>query len=481
MVENDAALWAEQMFRGCELGDRRRTKRLIDLGGRLAAAGGGTVASACGDDAKAIEGGYRFVRNEHVSVEAIAEGGFASTAEMARGVELLLAIQDTTSLSYSHSVSEKLGDLGGPKSSQGRGWFVHNTILLDGHTGETVGLIDQERWMRALNSRGSRKRRKETPYEDKESFKWQAASERVRQRLSPKKMRHVIEVCDREADIYEYLTYKLEDEGRFVVRSSVDRRIDAEAGRLWHAVSEQKPLGEYEVKVPQRGGQKGGKKQKPRKSRKARTAKVAIRAIQVTLKPPYRPGRKLHKQAVWIVQVLEEQPPVGEDGLEWLLLTTEPADSYEAARQVVWYYEQRWRVEDYHKAWKATGCRVEHQRLQDPANLERMAVILAFVAVRLLQLKETSETHSDWPCTAIFSDSAWKCLWLKLLKDGEPRELPDEMPTLKWAYYALARLGGFQDTKRTGKVGWATLWKGWFKLADMVEGYELAQGGGECD
>jgi hypothetical protein len=224
MVEGEAVRWAEKIFSECNLGDSRRTSRLIDLGARLAAAGGGTVASACGDDAHAVEGGYRFVRNEHVSAQAIAEGGFASTAEMARDVELLLAVQDTTSLSYSHSVAEKLGDLGGPEISQGRGWFVHNTLLLDGHTGETVGLIDQARWMRAPNRRGSRHKRKETPYKDKESFKWQGASERVRQRLSPEKMRHVIEVCDREADIYEYLSYKLEAQERFVVRRATRNR-----------------------------------------------------------------------------------------------------------------------------------------------------------------------------------------------------------------------------------------------------------------
>jgi hypothetical protein len=462
-----------RVFGQCDLGDGRRTARLVALGAELAKDGGGTVASACGDDAGAAEGGYRLLRNKHVSVEAIAEGGFASAAEMASEVELLLAIQDTTTLSYSHSVAEQLGDLGGPEKAEGRGWFVHNTLLLDGRTGKTVGLIDQERWRRAPKSRGKRHERKETPYEDKESFKWQAASERVGQRLGAETMSRVVEVCDREADVYEYLAYKLDLNERFVVRSRHDRSVDSEAGRLWQTVSEQKPLGDYEVKISQRGGQKGSKTQKPRKARKGRTAKVTVRSARVTLKPPYRPDRKLHEQEIWIIQVLEERSPKGEDGLEWLLLTTEAADSFETARAVIGHYERRWRIEDYHKAWKS-GCRVEDQRLQAPDNLERMAVILAFVAVRLFQLKEMSEDKSELPCTAMLSDIAWKCLWLSVLKKSQPKKLPDDVPSLTWAYYGIARLGGFQDTKRTGRVGWAALWKGWVKLADRAEGFELA-------
>nr|WP_236544936.1 MULTISPECIES: hypothetical protein [Aeromonas] len=42
----------------------------------------------------------------------------------------------------------------------------------------------------------------------------------------------------------------------------------------------------------------------------------------------------------------------------------------------------------FHKAWK-TGAGAERQRMEDPDNLERMVSILSFVAVRLLQLRES--------------------------------------------------------------------------------------------
>jgi hypothetical protein len=303
MVEPDAVEWAERVFGGCELGDGRRTARLVDLSAHLAKAGGGTIATACGDDLAAAEGGYRFVRSKHVDAADIAEGGFAATVEMACTLEVMVAIQDTTSVSYSHSVAKELGDLGGPKDRQGRGWFVHSTLLVDGLTQGTVGLIDQERWRRPPGTRGKRQKRKETPYAEKESFKWQASSERIRARLGAATMARVIEVCDREADIYEYLTYKLERGERFVVRSSWDRSVESESGRLWATVKEQAALGLYEVQVPQRGAQKASRNQKARKARKARTAQVTLRAARVKFKPPPRPDRELPAVDIGVVNV----------------------------------------------------------------------------------------------------------------------------------------------------------------------------------
>ena len=71
----------------------------------------------------------------------------------------------------------------------------------------------------------------------------------------------------------------------------------------------------------------------------------------------------------------------------WILLTTETVKTFEDCRTVLRFYELRWRIEEFHKAWK-TGAGVERQRMQSADNLERMAVILMFVAVRLIQIRE---------------------------------------------------------------------------------------------
>jgi hypothetical protein len=55
---------------------------------------------------------------------------------------------------------------------------------------------------------------------------------------------------------------------------------------------------------------------------------------------------------------------------------------------LVRFYELRGRVEEFHKVWKSAGIQVESFRLQTRNNLEKIIVITAFIAVRLLQLRE---------------------------------------------------------------------------------------------
>ena len=78
----------------------------------------------------------------------------------------------------------------------------------------------------------------------------------------------------------------------------------------------------------------------------------------------------------------EINPPKGETPLKWLLLTSEPVESLAQALRVIDIYTHRWRIEEFHKAWK-TGAGAERQRMEEPDNLERMVSILSFVAVRL--------------------------------------------------------------------------------------------------
>ena len=48
------------------------------------------------------EGAYRFIRNPNVSAEAIRKAGAMQTVKLAQEFPELLAIEDTTSLSYRH-------------------------------------------------------------------------------------------------------------------------------------------------------------------------------------------------------------------------------------------------------------------------------------------------------------------------------------------------------------------------------------------
>jgi hypothetical protein len=375
----------------------------------------------------------------------------------------VLAIQDSTGVGFKHPSAQVLAAEGNPT-----GFVVHSTLLVDPATGGgIVGVVDQERWVRDPKKVGEKRPRRS--YHERESFKWEAANERIGHRIAD--MSRVVMVCDREADIYDYLTYLCGRGQRFVVRACTDRELETFDGRLWTAVESSPVLGERTVRVQQRGGQLGGKGQKARSPRPGREAVVTIRSAKVQLKAPRGHGGDNTPLEMTAVLVREEKAPAGETPLEWMLLTTESAATFAEAYVVVGYYEKRWFIEEFHKAWKS-GCRVDKRPLQSPDTLERMMSITAHVAVRLLQLRAVSETSADASCATLLDTAEWQCLWATTQR-GKP--LPKRAPTVRWAYVAIGRLGGWQDTKRTGRIGWSTLWHGWDILQSQVVGWRAAQ------
>lgn len=459
MELTDPRAWAKEAFGGAKLGDSRRTRRLVEVAASFARHTGASIPTACGAKAAAVEGAYRFARNDEVEPTDIAEAGFAATAKLVAKLnpKVLLAPEDSTVLSYAHDVDD-LGDVGGPSSSNTRGIWVHSTILVDPETGRTLGLVAQNRWVRDPEEYGKKHRRRELPYEEKESFKWEQNARDMRELLGPELMPHVISVCDREADVFAYLAHKRTHDERFIVRAEWDRNVTEqdEVDHLREVLKGAPVRGTAQVELPQRGG------------RPARTAKLRLTSAKVELRRP-KPLDAKHPAKLEVNAVLAEElnPPKNEEPLNWMLLTTEPISTLSEVENVLKFYRMRWRIEVFHKAWK-TGTGVERQRLQTADNLERIAVVLAFVAIRLMQLRELFEERVEVSCDQILDKETWSLLWVSVEQTKPPRK----PPSAQWAYRALGRFAGWTDTKRTGKVGWDTLWKGWSRLQERYEGLQ---------
>ncbi|WP_252179061.1 IS4 family transposase [Endozoicomonas sp. 4G] len=465
--------WAEHTFECAELGDKRRTKRLTQVAAELAAHTGSSLASSCEGNLALVEGAYRLIENEAVEPDAIAEAGFQATALAANDAQLLLAIEDSTTLSYTHSTRSELGNIGESKNSKSRGIWAHSVMLIDADTERTVGLIDQQRWIRDDEERDKRSARKQRPYEEKESFKWQQSSENIKHRLGAQ-MTKVASVCDREADVYEYIQYKLTHNQRFVVRATQNRILIDHDLLLFDALAEEPALGTYTIKVPQRGG---------RNARKARKVTLEVKKKTATIQSPQRPGGRLAPITVNVL-IAEEINNDTEDRLRWILLTSESVETFKNCRTVLRFYELRWRIEEFHKAWK-TGTGVERLRMLSAGNMQRLAVILMFVAVRLLQIREAlilpydrkAKGGKTWnektPANKVVSDEEWKVLWITYY---EGKALPKKVPTLAWLLQTIAKVGGWCDSKRTGIPGWLVVWEGWAKLQDRLHTYRVTKG-----
>lgn len=455
-MENSTPMeWAQVQFGQAKLNDPRRTQRLISMAASLASQPGVAVSKLAISPAD-MEGAYRFIRNDQIQPSDIAESGFQATAQHAQDHSLLLALEDTTSLTYQHrSVRDTLGHTN--QGNRSRALLAHSILLFAPDTHQVVGLIEQQRWSRDISKRGQGHQHASRPYKEKESYKWEKASQNMSARLG-EHLSSVISVCDREADIYEYLTYKTEQQQRFVVRSMQSRCIKEHDQKLYDYSNKLPVAGIKTLNISQRGG------------RKARDVKLEIRYTSVTLKAP---ANKASEPDIPLNYVSCIECGEGKNKLAWHLLTSEVINSYDDAIAVISYYEHRWLVEDYHKVWKTSGTDVEALRMQCADNLERMSVILAFIATRLLQLrfmKHIEPKSSSMSCEKVLGHKAWKLLWVKTM--GRP--LPSQVPDTHWAYENLAKLGGWKDTKRTGRASVQVLWEGWFKLQTILEGYELA-------
>ncbi|BET96609.1 hypothetical protein TCT1_15300 [Xenorhabdus sp. TCT-1] len=132
-----------------------------------------------------------------------------ATAEQVKHYDCLLALEDTTSLEFTHpTVRDEMGHTTSNKRS--RGMHAHSVLPFAPDKQQIIGLIEQARWTRDLQAYGQNQHHASRAYKDKESYKWGRASRAIETCLGAD-MRKVISVCDREADIIGAMTYGLID------------------------------------------------------------------------------------------------------------------------------------------------------------------------------------------------------------------------------------------------------------------------------
>lgn len=463
--------WASSEFETVDLGDPRRTRRLIQLADRLAAMPESSINHACQDWAE-TKAAYRFFQNEKVCDDSILASHIENTVQRAQPYQTILAIQDTCYFSYtSHPQTTGLGmiskNLGQPASL---GLIMHTAFAVTTE-GLPLGILDQKIISRPAKPEESQKekkeRRKKAAIEDKESVRWLVSLQKTDQAVAD--TTSVVTVCDREADMYEFFEYANLRGAPVLVRGSVDRKInkgsrdEKESDRLWSFMQHQPSQGAIEVHIPARN-------QKPK-----RKASLQVRWSAFTFNPPCNHIR--HKTEVlsdlrlYAIQVLEVHPPQGEEALEWMLLTNLPIHNFEEAVEKVRWYCLRWRIEVFHKILKS-GLRVEHCRLQTADRLIRYLTVMSIIAWRIYKITLIARTDPQGSCMPLLAEEEWKVLYSKIHRTKSyPKQPPQIRDVVRW----IAMLGGFLGRKSDGEPGVITLWRGWKRLCDLSEGWTLAR------
>ena len=462
MIDGAAeSAWAEEQFGRTELGDTRRTARLVRIATSAARSPAGTVSAVFDDDAER-QGAYDFLENPHIAAAALERGvGEAAARQCSEESRIFVAV-DGSSLTFVDKTGERgLGAVG--TYSAGASGLKVITALAISDGGVPIGVLRQVTWRRPAKRPTNRRAAKKRPVAKKETRHWLDAvkdtAERMAATATKTRMTYLV---DREGDSAAMLTTLVATEHDFIVRGNWDREVAAEDGRRWkikNLFAYRPALGAYDLELSARPG------------RTARTARIELGAAEIMLTVKDPTTSKLVEMKLTAVSAREiGTAPQGEDPIDWLLLTTLPARSEDEARAIVTGYTYRWRIEEFHRAWKSGRCNIEDSQLRSMEALQKWALVLATIAVRIERLKLISRAEPDAPATAAFSDSEIHAIII--LKRRSGRTIPDGVPTMKQATIWLAELGGYTGKSSGGPPGTVTIARGLLRVraaADAIE------------
>jgi hypothetical protein len=448
----DTTTWAVTEFADADLGDLRRTQRLVQLAHVLAQHPGAALPEACGSSAM-LKAAYRFFANDEIEPSAIVQSHIEATYSRLHHVPMVLAVQDTTEVDWTGlRATTGLGPLG---HTACQGLLVHTTLAI---TPERVplGLLAQQVWARDPNDVGKSARRKQLPISQKESQKWLHSLDAVFTARDCCPHTHVVSVGDREADVYDVLAAERPPGVDLLIRAAWDRCVSAPQRYVWAAVEAQPVVTEIVVQVPRRGTQP------------ARTATLALRYCPLTLCPPqHRKAEGLPAVLLWAVQVDEVAPPADVEPIEWLLLTTVAVETVDDAIERVQWYSCRWGIEVWHKILKS-GCRIEARQLESAERLQRCLALYSVLAWRIFYATMMARVVPEAPCSVLLEPDEWQALYCAIHHVSQP---PAEPPSLGQVVHWIAQLGGFVGRRRRDRPGTEVLWRGFQHLGDLTTMY----------
>jgi len=445
---------ANEEFSSIRLGDRRLDARFLKVMEKLLDTPTASINSSMGSwcEAKAA---YRLFANKELTTEKILNAHRREALKRIANEKEVLVVQDTTMLVYtSHTKTQGLGVIAmGGRGKFSKGVFVHTAYILN-EKGVPQGILDQLIW-------GRTETQEEKLLIKKESDKW---IRNLRYGKEIKKINtegKIVYVCDREADIWDLMSEIQKQKSEFVIRSKTPKSIVRYA-------KNSKLVGEYklEIEVSKKNGET-----KYHQERKKQEIIFEIKIGKMDLsKSNYNHNEQRSKELeIYLVTAQEKTPPTDREELKWILKTNRPIKSLEEASRIIEIYKNRWKIESFHKILKS-GCQVERTRLAEADRIKKYLTAMMVVAWRLHFVTMINKLEIDEDCTMVLSEGEWKALYCKIHRT---KITPQKPPTLKQAIRWIAQLGGFLARKGDGDPGIVTIWRGWNKLTELSEFYEI--------
>jgi hypothetical protein len=446
--------FAQEQFGHADLGHKARNRALVRTAERICRHPGGTLPTKLANPSEYKSMDALMNRPEVTHAAVLASHQQRTREKMMAHDGPLLIIHDDTHLDYSGLSIAELGQVG---NGGGRGYVCHNSLVVDPSNREVVGLIHQILHSRpkVRKNEGVKTRRERS---SRESRLWSTAVTALGVVPASKPW---LDVCDRGADLFEFLATERALGRSCVVRACHNRVI--EVGDDGSGAKDK--LFEYLRTLPCVGTKEKTVFDNAAGVERHVTLSVSYAAVQ--LQPPHVQKGEYEEKPIlaWGVRIWEEHPPKQTKPLEWFLLTLTRVETLAEGWTISKYYECRFVVEEYHKAQK-TGCQIEDLQFATAQALTPMIALLSVVAVMLLNLRQAARQSDAQtrPATAVVCADYEEILraW-RYKKDRAPLSIME-------FYMALGRLGGHMNRKSDGLPGWQTLWRGWMKLQNMVDG-----------
>jgi hypothetical protein len=407
---------------------------------------GGTVTRVFQEQAER-EAAYRFLENHEVDASEIGRAALRSCLRRTVGMPYFFVPVDGSSLTLTdrdHAFG--FGRVTSNKFTS-RGLEVVSAVGVS-PDGTPIGYCGQQYWARPEKPPGKHHKRrslaqKETRYYLDTIHFVEAGRPQIEGAARPWYQ------LDRGGDFKELLAWGATSDSWLTVRANADRVVlNQQEQYLWPLLEQSRICGRYELDI---SGSHG---------RKQRRAKIEVRTKKVDLQLRLN-SSKTEAVQLWAVLAREiETAPEGESPIEWLLLTNFPVVDFADAQLVIRGYGYRWRIEDYHRTWKTT-CRVEDAQLRSPEAVERWAVTLGVVAMRIQRLTHLARNQPHLPATEELTTDELIAL---LLHKNKKRRLRNSSLAIGVAVTWIAEMGGYTGKSSGGPPGAQTIGRGLQRL-----------------
>ena len=455
----NAAAWAANEFGGAPLGDKRLSARLVKSAGLLASYPGGKINASSASGGKEITGFYRLIEapaESDVTVPAILAPHRERSVQRIRGQTTVLALRDGTDLSFSTRPGcDGLEVIGKNQTgAKSLGLSLHATLAVTG-TGLPLGVLDLN-FDQEVSREGTRR----------QTRRWlDGFGDVARAAREVTGKTRIIYVCDREADRFELFDQqRRHPRVELLVRATHDRVLGP--SKLFAVMRGGEPDGLIDVEIDGLTARPKSSRKKARPARRKRLATCDLRFRRVTL-PATQTMKGRAPMTVWAVHIVERHPPEDEDPVQWFLLTTCQVETPSQAADIVGFYLQRWRIEDFFRVLKS-GCGVEHLLFRTADRLRRAIAINAVIAWRIMVMTLLGRQVPDCEPQLMFTDHE-----LAFLRDYAHQHGLSAPEGLGDAVRLVAHLGGYRNRKHDPDPGHQVMWHGQTRLTSASLGHQI--------